>query len=269
MKKLEINSANGYLNLEDLPYNCIFNKVVTGCGGTTVVLFNNESYIIAVPTTELIVNKTGLTEAGIAEIVSPDGKRQSVFGLFGSFTYQLKKKVKDYANGDGIKKIICTYNKVEQLVKLIDVSKFRLLVDEYHSLLKSYSYRDKAIDGVLQNFNKFKSYCFMSATPISAEFTPSVLNDIDIYEADWVNGTDNLIVKLDQTNHPYSKAANYIYSYKKDGFITIGEHKRYEAFFFINSVTDIAEILKYCNLSNEEVKIVCVDNEENRRKLEE
>lgn len=268
MKKLEINSTNGYLNLEDLPHNCIFNKVITGCGGTTVVLFNNETYVIAVPTTELIVNKTGLEEAGVATITSYDGVKQTVFGLFGNFTYQLKKKVKDYVNGDGIKKIMCTYNKVEQLVKLIDVSDFRLLVDEYHSLLKSYSYRDKAVNGVLQNFNKFKSYCFMSATPISPEFTPSVLKETEIYEADWVNGTDNLIVKLDQTNHPYSKAANYINSYKKDGFLKIGEYKSYEAFFFINSVTDIAEILKYCNLSNDEVKIVCADNEENRRKLE-
>ena len=268
MKKLEINSTNGYLNLEDLPHNCIFNKVITGCGGTTVVLFNNETYVIAVPTTELIVNKTGLKEAGVATITSYDGVKQTVFGLFGNFTYQLKKKVKDYVNGDGIKKIMCTYNKVEQLVKLIDVSDFRLLVDEYHSLLKSYSYREKAVNGVIQNFNKFKSYCFMSATPISPEFTPSVLKDTEIYEADWVNGTDNLIVKLDQTNHPYSKAANYINSYKKDGFLKIGEYKSYEAFFFINSVTDIAEILKYCNLSNDEVKIVCADNEENRRKLE-
>ena len=43
MKTLKINSTNGYLNLPDLPHNCIFNKVVTGCGGTTVVLFNDES----------------------------------------------------------------------------------------------------------------------------------------------------------------------------------------------------------------------------------
>lgn len=43
MKTLSINSSNGYLNLSDLPYNCIFNKVVTGCGGTTIVLFNNET----------------------------------------------------------------------------------------------------------------------------------------------------------------------------------------------------------------------------------
>ena len=80
MKTLKINSTNGYLNLPDLPHNCIFNKVVTGCGGTTVVLFNDESYIIAVPTTELIVNKTGLTESGLTTITSYDGKKQSVPG---------------------------------------------------------------------------------------------------------------------------------------------------------------------------------------------
>lgn len=79
MKTLSINSSNGYLNLSDLPYNCIFNKVVTGCGGTTIVLFNNENYVIAVPTTELITNKTGLSEAGVATITNYDGKEQTVF----------------------------------------------------------------------------------------------------------------------------------------------------------------------------------------------
>ena len=110
MKTLKINSTNGYLNLPDLPHNCIFNKVVTGCGGTTVVLFNDESYIIAVPTTELIVNKTGLTKSGLTTITSYDGKEQSVFGLFGTFTYQAKKELKKYASSTRIKKIMCTYD---------------------------------------------------------------------------------------------------------------------------------------------------------------
>ena len=113
MKTLNINSTNGYLNLPDLPHNCIFNKVVTGCGGTTVVLFNDESYIIAVPTTELIVNKTGLTESGLTTITSYDGKEQSVFGLFGTFTKKNKKELKKYASNAGIKKIMCTYDKME------------------------------------------------------------------------------------------------------------------------------------------------------------
>ena len=71
MKKLFIDSKDGYINLPDLPYNSIFNKVITGCGGTTIALFNKENYVIAVPTTELITNKTGLTEAGTSIITSP------------------------------------------------------------------------------------------------------------------------------------------------------------------------------------------------------
>ena len=71
MKKLFIESEDGYLNLLDLPHNTIFNKVITGCGGTTIVLFNGENYVIAVPTTELITNKTGLLSAGTSVIKSP------------------------------------------------------------------------------------------------------------------------------------------------------------------------------------------------------
>lgn len=89
MIELKINSNNGFLNLEDLPHNCIFNKVVTGCGGTTIVLFNDESYVIAVPTTELIINKTGKNEAGVSTIQFGD-KIRTVFGLFGSFTNSVK-----------------------------------------------------------------------------------------------------------------------------------------------------------------------------------
>lgn len=89
MIELKINSNNGFLNLEDLPHNCIFNKVITGCGGTTIVLFNDESYVIAVPTTELIINKTGKNEAGVSTIQFGD-KIKTVFGLFGSFTNSVK-----------------------------------------------------------------------------------------------------------------------------------------------------------------------------------
>ena len=74
MIELKINSDKGYINLPDLPHNCIFNKVITGCGATTVALFNTENYVISVPTTELIVNKTGLLEAGSATVTSPKGK---------------------------------------------------------------------------------------------------------------------------------------------------------------------------------------------------
>ena len=46
--------------------------------------------------------------------------------------------------------------------------------------------RDKAIDGVLDNFKAFKSFCFMSATPIETDLKPNVL---DVYKRqDLING---------------------------------------------------------------------------------
>ena len=255
------------MNLTDLPSNCIFNKVITGCGGTTIALFNNENYVIAVPTTELITNKTGLVEGGTATIVSPDGKEQRVFGLFGTFSYALKKELKKYIASSGTKKIMCTYDKVESLNNFLSPANYKLLVDEYHVLLKAYSYRQKAINGVLSNFRKYKNYCFLSATPIDADFKPSILEGVEEIRAEW-NETDTLFVKLEQTNKPYLKAAHIIEAYKKDGYVTVnGDMKSTEAFFFINSVTDIAAILSHCNLRRDEVKIVCADTEANRKKL--
>ena len=61
MVKLEIQERDGFLIMEDFPENCIFNKVKTGCGATTIALTNDENYIIAVPTTELVINKCYLS----------------------------------------------------------------------------------------------------------------------------------------------------------------------------------------------------------------
>ena len=267
MKNLKINSTNGKLNLSDLPQNCIFNKVITGCGGTTVALFNDRNYVISVPTTELIVNKTGLNEAGLSTITSPDGKTKvEVFGLFGVFSYKVKKELKEYLSTSGVKKIMCTYDKVAALSKILNPSEYQLLVDEYHILLKAYSYRYTAINGVLSHYKDYKSFCFMSATPISPEFKPLALEGVEEVNAVW-DDTDTLFVALERTNKPYIKAANIINAYKVDGCITMNGFKSYEAFFFINSVTDIANILQYCELDKDEVKIVCADTEENRRKL--
>ena len=268
MKTLKINSTNGKLNLADLPHNCIFNKKITGCGGTTIALFNDENYVIAVPTTELVINKTGNSEAGTATITNYDGKKQTILGLFGNFSYYLKKQVKEYLETEGTKKIICTYDKINALTKLLNPSDYRILVDEYQILLKAYSYRQKAINGVLDNFRNYKSFCFMSATPINSDFKPSALNDIEELEAVW-NETDTLNVVLDYTNHPYQKVANIITEFKHNNYqmAVDGGNVANELFFFLNSVTDIASILEYCELKNEEVKIVCADTEENSKKL--
>ena len=269
MRTIKIKSENGYLNLNYLPTNCIFNKKVTGCGGTSIALYGNTPYVIAVPTTELITNKTGLVQAGIAEVRMGD-KSTMIFGLFDKNPW--KRNLKQFLNTDyGLPKhIMCTYDKVEALTEWLDgkEAEFNLLVDEYQVLLKAYSYRNKAINGVLRSFKKYMTYCFMSATPISSEFMPEVMKDIELVEAEWEE-VDKLKVILDETNHPYQKVANLINSFKNSGYKMCmnGNNVAEELFIFLNSVTDIASILKYCELTNDEVKIVCNGKEENQRKL--
>ena len=142
-RKKNIQEKDGYLAMADLPHDCIFNKVRTGCGGTTIALQNEENYVIAVPTTELIINKLNSTT--------------NLFGLYGDFAF-IKKDLIRYTKRNGVKKIMCTYDKLPKLVEVVDTMEYRLVVDEYHNLLKQYMFRTTAINGVFDNFRKFKSF---------------------------------------------------------------------------------------------------------------
>lgn len=252
MIKYEIKEKDGYLDMADLPHDCIFNKVRTGCGGTTIALRNEENYVIAVPTTELIINKCNSTE--------------NLFGLHGNFTPILKNELINYTKQSGVKKIMCTYDKIPTLLEHVNGKDFRLLVDEYHNLLKQYMFRTTAINGVLDNFKEFKSFCFMSATSIDPELKPEVLKDVTEYYADWQE-EQNLFITPFQSNKPYQYVTNFISYYKRNGFITVNGHKSYEAYFFLNSVREIANIISKCGLTNENCRVICANEDKNRKKL--
>ena len=266
MKTIKITSTSGYLEMEDLPHNCIFNKVITGCGGTTVALSNNECYIIAVPTQELIKNKIKKDDAGVGTYTLQNGETREIFGLFGYSSYMMKKDLRDYIESHEIKKIMCTYDKMEMLLHFINPKDYRLLVDEYHTLLKAYSFREKAINRVFSTYRMYKSFCFMSATPIMPDFKPSLLDDVEEVMAEWDN-VEKITVNLQYSNKPFLTAANIINRYKADGFIEVNGNRSYEAFFFINSVNEICKILKHCDLTNDNARIICADTEDNRKKL--
>lgn len=252
MEKYEIREVDGYMAMDDLPHNCIFNKVRTGCGGTSIAIGNSENYVIAVPTTELIINKCNY--------------EKELFGLYGNFTVSLKTKLKDYIQTAKYIKIMCTYDKLPKLAEYINTNDCRLLVDEYHNLLKQYLFRQSAINGVLDNFRVFKSFCFMSATPIETELKPMDLDGVTEYVADWKEPIQLCLLPY-QTNKPYQFVANIISKYKQQGYIEVDGHKSQEAYFFLNSVKEIANIIKQCGLTNDNCRVICAND--NQKKLGE
>ena len=272
MKKLPIEEKDGYLVSTDLPYNCLFNKVWTGCGATTIALINDENYIIAVPTTDLVQNKCNPPkdkdgndyywqdkQPGISPVMN-------LFGAYGNSDAALEHHLKEYLQTNGIKKIICTYDKVPFILRYINPKEYRFLCDEYHSFLELYLLRDNAINGIFDNYKQFKSFCFMSATPLSDEFKPMVLEGITEYIADWKE-KPRIKIQLAKTNKVFAFMANVIKNYQRDGYIEIDGIKSYEAFVFVNSVTDISKIIDHCKLNAEECRIICADTPKNRTTL--
>ena len=108
----------------------------------------------------------------------------------------------------------------------------------------------------------------MSATPIAMDFKPDALKDVEEYIADWEH-IEPLMILPYQTNKPYWLAAKLIETYRRQGYIERGELKSYEAYFFINSVTDIKKILEHTHLTNDDCRIICADEAKNRKTLGE
>ena len=82
---------------------------------------------------------------------------------------QLIKIITTY---DGLCKVLDAADLMTELVNGEPILKsINLLVDEYHLLFTQYCFRDDAIKCILNSFNLFKSYCFLTATPLELDFT--------------------------------------------------------------------------------------------------
>ena len=145
----EIITDKIYLSevIPKLPSKTLLDKGVTGCGGTYCELYSDRNSIILVPTIELAKNKS----------------KKGFLVVYGKTN---EDEIIKYINSDiKYKKIIGTYDSLKKLINFNLFSYF-LLIDEYHILFNSYSFRNSAIQFLLQNYNKFNDYCFMTATPL-------------------------------------------------------------------------------------------------------
>lgn len=128
-----------------LPVGYLIDKGKVGCGGTTIALENDINTIICVPFVSLIKNKLDKYK---------NNKRRKILGVYEGIT---DKEVIEYNERKSkCKKIICTYDSLPRVARLVGFDYF-LLIDELHLLFTNYSFRNKAIRGVLDIFNKFNT----------------------------------------------------------------------------------------------------------------
>ena len=135
----EITTDATYLSevISELPSKTLLNKGVTGCGGTYVELHSPRNSVILVPTIELAKNKYQ------SDFLIVYGKTRN-------------EDVSAYIKSDiPYKKIIGTYDCLSRLLNIDkNIVDYFLLVDEYHILFNSYSFRNEPIQFLCSGDNR-------------------------------------------------------------------------------------------------------------------
>ena len=255
------NSKKKLSNLiKDFPNNCYVNKQITGCGGTTLVLRNTVNYVILVPYINLLKSKI----ADNKDIVD-------VIGIYGETS---SEEITAYLkSGAEPKKIVCTYDSLPKLLKTknFNPKAFKLLIDEAHTLVNLGSFKAATCEYVLQNYTKFRSFVFLTATPTKREYFPEALMNVPLCTVQWEDvrnvkfNLQNIEQGIGLNNALFGLCYDYLMN-KIEG----------NAHIFYNSVSEIASVLNKLkevvdketgkNLFNpEDIRVVCSKSGTNQK----
>lgn len=250
-----INIPKGTKFLKDviteLPSDCIFDKAVTGAGGTHIALTSNNPYVICVPYRNLIHNKTERYNKIGYDILGVDGDIST-------------NDIINYLNDcNTTPKIMCTYDALGKVISALgdEVEEYNILIDEFHLLFTNYVFRNKAVRTVLDNYLLFKDFCFMTASTLEEEFILDELKDVDLVIAEWDEVQEVTVKSI--------KCINTVKNFVKD---EIAKYLKGEvdgnAYFFINSVKFIKEIVEECKLSNRNTRAIWSENNDEVMRIE-
>ena len=222
-----ITTDKNYLSdlMKELPSHCLFNKGITGCGGTYVELHSTRNSIILVPTIDLARNK----------------EEKGFLVVYGEIS---DSKIKDYINSNiKYKKIIGTYDCLKRLMNY-NILDYFLLIDEYHLLFNAYSFRNDAIQFVLKNYDRFEKYCFMTATPLDDNTILQEIKHLKIINVNWIKAVP---IKLNLIDTYFTT--------KELLSILLDEKQTCNFHIFLNSLKTITEVVNKLKLND--YRIVC------------
>lgn len=230
-----------------LPRNCIIDKKVTGCGATYSAIVSPEPTIIAVPTRSLIEDKVN----------------QEVYKNAGLIGVSSDREVSSIPCN--CTKIICTYQSLPKLSRMIDISRWNLVVDEMHMLTRMISFSKNSLIWIMENFKNFASYRFISATVPSNECLLPALKDIDVVEIEW---QDKIEVSFDcLLSENIRESILQIAMEHKSGI------RKGNPYFFYNSIGGICNVIqalrKISNKSEFKFKpsVICSKSEKTTKTL--
>ena len=257
---IQMPETANYLSdfMTELPVG-IFNKKVTNTGATSLALENKQDIILVSPIKKLITNK----------IKQYPNKRcpYRLFALRGGVTKEDVLEYIESCKGKQPVKIITTPDSLYKITGITGIyENYHLVIDEFHELLKLVNKREEAGLFLLDEFSLFKKYTFLSATPIEEDFLPKPLDTLDYYSLK-IENIEKIKAEPIQTDRPFNKVVDIIKNFKIKGELHLNNNSSKHLYFYINTVTNLCNIIKATGLKPGDVNIVCADTPYNERKL--
>lgn len=205
--------------LLDLGDNCIFEKQLTGCGGTTLALDDERNCIIVMPRINSVISKEVVRDGNHEILLNQDGtpiSRPDTLCIYSGHndSYDVLKEYIDEHTSTGLPvKIVCTYDHLYKLLNRLrgknddgtesdsnrtsiglNWSDWFLYIDEMQAVNDAYGDRQKGekksshierkvrIRKMLKCIGYFKHVVFITATPLKEEYFFQEIFDAEIPE---------------------------------------------------------------------------------------
>lgn len=265
MKIFELNVPDGisYLNEwkdgNGQPFNLpcgILDKGIPNCGATTLALEDSHKTIICSPRNNLVENKHAQHEGTLLVI-----GRMS------------EDVIKRYLSESTLPKILVSYDSLPKVARCIaDKSDWRVVIDEYQYLLTDSGFKSEVEKRLVSVAREFDYVTYLSATPILDKYLTHIdfFRNIPYCRLHWSN-IEKVRVIRKRSSNPVGTALEIVKAYKDGHFpcIEVDGKTVYstECVIFLNSVDNIASIIKKCELVPDEVNIIVGNSEENDKKI--
>lgn len=238
---------------DGLPHG-IFNKSICDCGATTLALTDEHKTIICSPRVRLIDNKhkqhpeTLVVKKGVGydEII-------------------------EYLRTSNLPKILVTYDSLPRVIDCIsDISDWRVVIDEFQFLLLDSSFKSETEFKTLECLKQMPYVTYLSATPILDRYVCEIeqFKDLTYTELKWEKQR-TVSVKRIKTGRPIDSAVTIIKRYMRGQFHSVEidgtSYVSKECVIFLNSVTNIVNIIKKCGIEASDVNIIVADTDENAK----
>lgn len=245
-----VNYLNEWVGFE-LPKG-IVNKGITGCGATTLAIEDAHKTIICSPRINLIKNKSR--------------QHKGTLAVYGDVR---NVEIEDYLRNSPKAKLLATYDSIPRLSNIIkDKSDWRVVVDEYQYILIDSGFKSETEMLLLEELKKFPYVTYLSATPIADKYMLQMdwFKDMPYTILEW-NNVEKRFVNRVQSKNPINNAVEIVRNYQRGIYASTlvnGERvESKECVIFLNSVTNIVNIIKQTGLQSDEVNIIVAFTGEN------